>query len=116
MQSMSCTEASEHSDKDNRSRSNAQNRLMWAWLDQISRYLSARGKGVHRSDLHEMLKLRFLGRDDNGEPKSSRDLSVEGFMHYLFKIDLWAMEIGLYIETPQDRWYQRLIEQARGGR
>lgn len=98
-------------------RSQAQNRLYWLWIDIISEHRNAPIEAVHRG-----LKLNFLGvrslkkpqkvrqYDENGnfqgivtvdfEPISTTELNTQQFSEYLEQIDAWAAQKDIILPIP----------------
>jgi hypothetical protein len=88
-------------------RSDAQNRLYWAYINAIADQLDYDAEA-----LHWLLKKNFLGFEVIevlGEkvimPRSSTGLKVKEFADYLRKIEIFAGEKGLMLPNPDDRRY-----------
>jgi len=89
--------------KHKKSRSVSQNRLMWMWLNIISN-----DTGNDPDDLHELLKMKFLGTEKKvfmgseiERPKSTTKLSTLEFTNYLDKIETLATSIGIVLPHPE---------------
>jgi hypothetical protein len=82
-------------------RSQQQSRRYWFLVDKIAEYT-----GHDPADLHEMLKVRFLGTEErelNGEKittvKSSAKLRVNEFKDYSDRVESWAVStLGVWLE------------------
>lgn len=86
-------------------RTNAQNRLYWAYVGAICDW-----NGDAPDDLHEELKRRFIGTEERMVlgvkkmmTKSSRKLSRGDFGLYLLKIEELAKSLGIRLPVPDDR-------------
>lgn len=89
--------------KHKKSRSNSQNRLLWMWLNIISKET-----GNDPDDLHEIFKMKFLGTETKQimgseieRPKSTTKLSTLEFTNYLDKIETLATSIGIVLPHPE---------------
>lgn len=87
-------------------RSLEQNSLLWMWYQII-----ADETGNDKDDIHEYLKLKFLGtvgiEPTNGQvqyiPRSSRNQSVKEMAEYMEKIQAWALtDLNIKLITPDD--------------
>lgn len=83
-------------------RTNAQNRLMWAWLHELEDQT-----GNDAEALHVFFKARFLGVKDrvvfNMKLKTTQTttkLNTKEFTEYLKKIELLASENGYKLSQP----------------
>lgn len=82
-------------------RSEMQNRRYWKILTLISDHT-----GHDKDELHEMLKMRFLGTQEStiaGETithqRSSAKLKVSEFAEYMEKCESWMIEtLGIWLE------------------
>lgn len=88
-------------------RSVSQNRLMWMWLGVI-----AKEQGYEPEELHEILKVRFLGIESkmvDGQvlivPKSTTALDVKGMSAHLMKIEALAVSLEINLPKPDDYRY-----------
>lgn len=88
-------------------RSDAQNRLYWAYVNAIAMQLD-----FAPETMHWFLKKNFLGyevQDIMGEkvivPNSTKKLRVADFIDYLRKIEIFASEKQLNLPNPDDRKY-----------
>lgn len=88
-------------------RSNAQNRLMWMWLDIIADFT-----GDDVEELHKKLKVRWLGTKTElvegvmlRFPKSTADLEPWEFSKHLTKIEALARWLELTLPKPDDYNY-----------
>jgi hypothetical protein len=91
-------EISEHK----KSRSVAQNRLMWMWLN-----LMAKETGNEPDDLHTLFKIKFLGTETKTVygttmeiPQSTTKLTTKEFTGYLDRIEALATDIGIRLPHP----------------
>lgn len=87
-------------------RSLDQNALYFMWCQII-----ADETGNDKDDIHEYLKLKFLGtvgiEPTNGQvqyiPRSSRNQSVKEMAEYMEKIQTWALtDLNIKLITPDD--------------
>ena len=102
-----------------RSRSLAQNRLLWGVLyKEIVEHINAsQGTQFSDEDIHEWCKQQFLGShivEIRGEPirarKSTTKLTVDQMSDYIDRIYHWAAtSIGVHLTEPQD-----LLAEAMG--
>ncbi|MGL6351941.1 MAG: recombination protein NinB [Aeromonas sp.] len=90
-----------------KSRSQAQNRLMWMWYGIIAKEV-----GCEPEDLHEQMKVRVLGvehRVINGQalsmPKSSTGLTTDEMTKFLEAIEVLAASLSISLPKPQDYSY-----------
>lgn len=86
-----------------KSRSVAQNKLMWLWLGILSTET-----GNTPDDLHEILKVKFLGVETRmimgteiAIAKSTAKLSTKEFTAYLDRIEVLASSIGIRLPHPE---------------
>ena len=93
-----------------KSRTRAQNRLLWLWLGIISN-----DTGESPESLHEIFKLRFLGTEKIQSmgysieiPKSTTKLTTQEFTEYLDKIDVLMRSIDIHLPHPQDLYYEAM--------
>lgn len=93
-----------------RTRSTAQNRLMWAWLTEIKKHIHETTGQIYGSeDLHEYFKSRFLpssqvniGGKVYWVPASTTKLSTSEMTDYLTTIEAYcATDLDLILEKPQ---------------
>ncbi len=87
-----------------KSRSNAQNNVMWMWLPDIAKHF-----GYTADELHEVLKVRFLGIESRMvdkqvliQPKSTTKLTTKQMAEYLTKIEALAEANGIILRKPDD--------------
>lgn len=97
-------------EKYKKNRSNAQSRLYWMWLNIISDET-----GNSAENLHEILKLKFLGTEKIQSlgysieiPKSTTKLTTQEFTDYLDKIEVLALSIDIRLPHPQDLYYEAM--------
>ena len=90
-----------------KTRSTAQNRLMWMWYGVIAEHC-----GNTPDDLHEQMKVRVLGLDKKVilghaiiQPKSTKDLTIDEMTHFLEAIEALAVELGVVLPIPDDTGY-----------
>lgn len=93
-------------------RSNKANRLYWMWLKILAGHI-----GCCANDLHEQLKVRFLGVDHRivdditlVYPKSTVKLTTKEFADYLLKVELLAIDLGVNLPRPDDYNYIMMRE------
>jgi hypothetical protein len=87
-----------------KNRSNSQNNLMWMWLPDIARHF-----GYTEDELHELLKVRFLGIEEkivDGrtliQPISTTKLTTKQMAEYLTKIEILARANNIRLKIPDD--------------
>ena len=93
-----------------KTRSTAQNRLLWKWYSVI-----AEDTGTQTEDLHEIFKAKILGVEEKtlqmpGKeekmtitmPKSTKNLTVGQFADFLLGIQQTASDAGMELPLPQD--------------
>lgn len=95
-------------------RSNIQNSYYWVVVGIISEYI-----GYLPDEIHQLLKDKFLGRNQNvikktGEVfyvlKSTTALDTSEFSNYIEQIRLWALQdLDCYCPTP-DEYREHQIE------
>ena len=77
-------------------RSDAQNRLYWARLEQVSQQVVVDGRRYPKECWHEFLARRFIGYSELPSggmlALSTTTLDVAEFSDYLGKIEAWAVE------------------------
>ena len=85
-------------------RSNSQNNLMWMWYKHIADHI-----GMTSDDLHEMLKVRWLGTyTKNVEgidliyPNSTKKLSTKEMADYLEKLENLGISLEVVLPIPDD--------------
>lgn len=88
-------------------RSNAQNRLMWMWLNLIAEEI-----GEEPENLHEQLKVRFLGVERKVvdgqaliQPRSTTTLDTKEMSQHLLKIEALANDLEIVLPRPDDYLY-----------
>ena len=93
-----------------KSRTVAQNSLMWMWLNII-----AQETGNSEDDLHEIFKLKFLGSETVEafgykieRTKSTTKLTTAEFTSYLDKIDALMFSIGITLPKPDDLYHEAM--------
>lgn len=98
--------------KQERRRSNDQNRLMWLWLTCI-----ADETGNNKQDLHDYYCKKFLMRniEFNGRPEqvmmTTSQLDKETFTYFLNKVQAdAASELGIRLPSPEDEAYREFEE------
>lgn len=94
-------------------RSIEQNRLYWAVLRDISEQFVLHGMRYTPDELHESLKLHFLGSTDyvdpcTGEirrnPLSTTDLKTGEFSDYVTQVMAWAADRGIEFSEQTERY------------
>lgn len=97
-------------EKYKKNRSNAQSRLYWLWLGIIGN-----DTGNSPEDLHEIMKLRFLGTEKIQSmgysieiARSTTKLSTQEFTDYLDKIDTLMRSIDIILPHPADLYYEAM--------
>ena len=88
-------------------RNNQQNALYWLTLHAIADKVKPEGKSYSPEHFHMYFKSRFIGCDDftlpNGKvmtiPKSSAALDIAEFADYLTKVQAWAAERDVYLDS-----------------
>lgn len=87
-----------------KNRTNSQNALMWMWLLDIAAHF-----GYTEDELHEVLKVRFLGVErktvgniDLVQPISTTTLSTKQMAEYLLKIEALAESNNIALRRPDD--------------
>ncbi len=99
-----------------RSRSDAQNRLLWMWYAPIADHV-----GMTSEELHELMKSRVLGYEEVevpeglrgfmgptrkiGIPKSTKKLPVEEMTKFLEAVAMLAGELSVRLVYPDDYRY-----------
>lgn len=88
-------------------RSEAQNRLMWKWIDCIADTL-----GYRSEELHFQLKEKWLGSVEvkgpfgvSKMPRSTTDLTTKEFSEHLVKIEALARELNIALPLSDERDY-----------
>jgi len=88
-------------------RSQAQNRLYWMWVNII-----AKDQGNTPEELHEALKVRFLGFEVKhilGREvvigNSTKELTTKEFTEYLNKVEALAQALEIKLPIPDDYGY-----------
>lgn len=87
-------------------RSNAANAHYWLLLHMVADKLKPNGEQYSAETWHHWAKLKWLGGDDvklpNGKvivvPKSSAELGKDEFHEYVFQVESWANEHGVYLD------------------
>jgi hypothetical protein len=94
-----------------RNRSLAANRLLWAWLRQISdQYEDTRGKRFSPESWKEHFQRTYLGKEVIEMPmggyaivgKGTSSLSVRNFSDFLTRIERDAVELGVKLTHTGD--------------
>ena len=88
-------------------RSNPANALYWVLLHQVAEKVKPGQMTYSADQWHQYFKSRFLGCDDvklpNGKvlvmPRSSADLDVADFGDYMDKVQAWAAERDVYLDS-----------------
>ena len=90
-----------------KSRTQAQNRLMWMWYGVI-----CDATGNEPEDLHEQMKVRVLGVEKKvilGQaiivPRSTKDLDTQGMTNFLEAIEALAVELEVALPIPDETDY-----------
>jgi hypothetical protein len=103
-----CIEVKEYK----KNRSGAQNRMMWNWYGAM-----AQSTGYSTDELHEEMKVRFLGVENRTRggvdlvvPKESKNLSTKEFSDFLNKIEMVAAQMGIILPIPDD--YSEIMGKA----
>ena len=94
-----------------KSRSNNQNRLMWAWINQITDYVSDY-TGMDSDDVHEFFKAKFLPasghkqltiKGQTVERLTTTTLSTTEMRDYMERISAFcAQELSISLPYPED--------------
>ncbi len=100
--------------EDKLTRSGAQNKLYWMWLNLIEKETGQPVKdyvenGVLVKGLHTNFKRSILGMIEysDGEKKeqSTKDLKVKAFTEYLERVDREMAEFGIILPRPDDYYW-----------
>lgn len=90
-----------------KNRTNSQNNLMWMWLPDIAKHF-----GYTVEELHEVLKVRFLGIESRMvdkqvliQPISTTSLTTKQMAEYLTKIEVLAQANDIILRIPDDYKY-----------
>jgi len=100
-----CAIATVSISKDKPKRSHAQNRIYWYFVDIIAKEV-----GYSKQEMHLTLANKFLQKIEFTTPEgefisqipSTRDLSVNDFVSYLFQIEDLASEYGISLPHNSD--------------
>ncbi len=100
-------------------RSIAQNKLFWEWMEELSTYFTKNGHYLTKDQAHDLMCHTFLGYEDYtlGKTHIRRmktttrpKLSVAEFSHFLEQIDAWAADKGCLLPSPADMEYDRYLK------
>ncbi len=91
-------------------RSQAQNRLYWKWITEISRQMEVDGKRYSRDEWHHLCGMKFNGvktieiggKEFPIPSKSTTKLKVGEFAEYLTKIESHFLEKGVALTFTAD--------------
>ena len=96
--------------------------LYRVWLRSMADFFSSRTTQFSDDDMHDLCRHQFLGYEDKvigkTEIKSQLKSTANGkigkadMSEYMFKIDVWATELGCYLERPEDNDYT-IYKEAR---
>lgn len=89
-----------------RKRSSAQNRLWWRYMTILGREL-----GYTSEEMHEAVKLKFLGREDLSSGLtilgSTAKLDPGRFSELVEQVRQWAhTRLGIYLPAPDERFLE----------
>lgn len=95
-------------------RTNPANRLYFAWVGLI-----ASETGSSRDEVHEALKVKFLGKEERevlGElvvsVRSSAKLDTKQFSDYMTQVEVFAStELGIVCPHPEDAFYEDFMRE-----
>lgn len=97
-----------------KSRSRAQNRTYWSWLNVLADHT-----GYDAEELHEVFKMKFLGSKEKiimGEKvritNSTTDLTTKEFSDYLGKVEIVARSLNVSLPYPDDYMLTRDLRDA----
>lgn len=87
-------------------RSNEANRRLWLIYHLMADKLRPQGQAYSAETWHVYMKQRYLGCDDvrmpNGKvipiPRSTADLGTDKFNEYMYAVEAWANEHGVYLD------------------
>lgn len=95
-----------------KNRTNSQNSVLWMWYKPLGNHL-----GYTSEQLHEVLKIRFLGIDEktiDGEliriPKSTTKLKTKEMAEFLTKVEILARSLNVTLPYPDDYKYAMFLE------
>lgn len=85
-------------------RTNAQNALWWRYMTILGREL-----GYTAEEMHEAVKLKFLGREDLSSGLtilgSTKGLGTARFSELIDEVRQWSHEtLGIYLPSPDERF------------
>ena len=91
-------------------RSNPANARYWLLLHTIAEKLKVRGELFSAEAWHHYHKQRWLGSQDfrlpNGKtmliPKSTADLDTAAFNDYMTKVEAWASERDVWLDSMEE--------------
>lgn len=99
------------------------NALYWQWMTTLAKYFSANAGPFDREDMHELLKHKFLGYQDERmigktviprQLKSTAKLTKGDMSHYMEQVDAWAADNGCLLPRPEDNEYDQWRAQQNG--
>ena len=101
-------------------RSISQNGLYWMWMGQLAESFNSRSKDANfsKDDMHDLMRHKFLGYESKTIGKTelkdilrSTTKLLKGEMHhYMTQVDVWASEVGVFLQHPEDSEYMKLQE------
>lgn len=96
-----------HIKEHKKNRTKSQNDTYWMWLADIASHF-----GYTEEELHETLKVRFLGVDEyivDGvtlrKPKSTTKLKTKEMAEYMLKVEMLARQNDIRLRIPDDYKY-----------
>ena len=98
-------------------RSDAQNRLYFAWVDILAKEI-----GYSKDEMHLILADKFLDKfefttkegDTISQIPSTRDLNVMQFVDYIFEIEMFSAEWDIKLPRTEDYGLAVYDEHRRG--
>lgn len=99
------------------------NNLYWQWLTVMATHFSQKAGPFSRDDMHELLKHKFLGYQDEKtlgktviprQLKSTAKLTKGEMSHYMEQVDAWAADNGCLLPRPEDNEYDQWRERQNG--
>lgn len=93
----------------------AQNRMYWMWMEEIADQVLIEGKNLTQEDWHDLCRMKFLGvktikighKEFPRPAKSTKELGVKGFSEYLLEIETHFLAKGVLLTFPDD--YEKII-------
>ena len=101
----------------------AQNRLYWQWMEELAKYFTANGRPLTKDQAHDLMCHKFLGYHTRkiGETEITslrsttwpKRLDTGEMGYYMDQIDAWAVDKGCYLPTPADMKEQAELKRRR---